>query len=72
MASAQRLCPGLSCARRGIEHDEPNPHLHSLVSNGVWDRQEQFHPFDPLDSEVSTAENSMADVATKLAELVAT
>ena len=28
-----------------------NPHLHSLVSNGVWDRQEQFQPFDPLDSE---------------------
>ena len=28
-----------------------HPHLHSLVSNGVWDRQEQFHPFDPLDSE---------------------
>ena len=27
------------------------PHLHSLVSNGVWDRQEQFQPFDPLDSE---------------------
>jgi hypothetical protein len=26
-------------------------HLHSLVSNGVWDRQEQFQPFDPLDSE---------------------
>ncbi|MEJ2080066.1 MAG: transposase, partial [Acidobacteriota bacterium] len=26
-----------------------HPHLHSLVSNGVWDRQEQFQPFGPLD-----------------------
>ncbi|MEJ2084014.1 MAG: transposase [Acidobacteriota bacterium] len=25
-----------------------HPHLHSLVSNGVWDRQEQFQPFGPL------------------------
>jgi len=31
-----------------------HPHLHSLVSNGYWDRQEQFHPFGPLDYEVLT------------------
>ena len=28
-----------------------HPHLHSLVSHGVWDRQGQFHPFGPLDDE---------------------
>jgi hypothetical protein len=32
-----------------------HPHPHSLVSDGVWDRQsEQFHPFGPLDYKVPT------------------
>jgi hypothetical protein len=31
-----------------------HPHLHSLASDGVWDRQGQFHPFDRLDSEALT------------------
>jgi hypothetical protein len=31
-----------------------HPHLHSLLSDGVWDKQGQFHSFGPLDYEVLT------------------
>ena len=31
-----------------------HPHLHSLVSDGAWNRQGHFFPIGPLDSEVLT------------------